>query len=593
MDPIKVDFSGKGGNSRKTIVIPPEKSVLKIILSVVLSLVVGAVAYYFMLPPMNFKALEFYYFLGIIIASFVAFLGLFSKAFTHSEYIPYLKKKATVPVVLILVLALVIGIGYVVGSQFFRAKSYSQLITVQTDRAFSEDIDEPNFETIPKLDQSASASVASRALSDLANLGYVSQFTVYPSYPQINYQQKPVRVATLQYANIIKWFTNKSDGFPGYIIIDTANEDQKFVECEESIKYSLADHFGRNIKRVIRFEYPTYMFDVPSFEIDENGDPYWICAKIDKTIGLFGGRDVVGIVIVDAVTGECSDYSIEDVKENPELKWIDRVYSDDLIIEQYDFYGRYRNGFWNSVLGQEDCVETTEGSNYIALDDDVWLYTGVTSLTSDQSIAGFMLVNQRTKETRFYSVNGAKEETAREAAEGLVQDLEYKATFPILVNVGGEPTYFMSLKNKSDIVEMYALINVRQYNKVKTTGKTISECLDNYLASLKAEGVTVEDVGDIVVPDETGKKPAQNSGENVEITGTITEIRSAVISGNTVYYFRIDSSDVYYSISANDCETAVILSVGDTVKASAYAADGEITGLESIEKTAPEVPVAE
>ncbi len=585
MDPIKVDFSGKGGDSRKTIVIPPEKAVLKIILSAVLALIVGAVAYYFMLPPLNFKALEFYYFIGIIIVAFVAFLAIFSRALTHSEYVPYLKKKATVPVIIILVLALVVGIGYVVGSQFFRAKSYAGLISVQEDRVFSQDIDEPNFETIPKLDKSASASVASRALSDLANLGYVSQFTVYPSYPQINYKEKPVRVATLQYANIIKWFTNKSDGFPGYIIIDTANEDQKFVECEESIMYSLADHFGRNVKRVLRFEYPTYMFDTPTFEIDENGDPYWICARIDKTIGLFGGRDVVGIVIVDAVTGECSYHTADEVNTDASIKWIDRVYSDDLIIEQYDFYGRYKNGFWNSVLGQEDCVETTEGSNYIALDDDVWLYTGVTSLTSDQSIAGFMLVNQRTKETRFYSVNGAKEETAREAAEGLVQDLGYSATFPILVNVGGEPTYFMSLKNKSDIVEQYALINVRQYNKIKTTGKTISECLDNYLASLKAEGVAVNDVEDIVVPDETGKKPDENKGEVTDIGGVITEIRSAVIDGNTVYYFKIDSGSAYYSISAEDCETAVILNVGDTVSASSYGTSGDIIALKSIEKT--------
>ena len=587
MDPIKVDFSGKGGDSRKTIVIPPEKSALKIVLSIVLALITGAITYYFMLPAINFKALEFYYFIGIIIVSFIVFLALFSRVLTHSEHIPYIKKKATVPIILILVLALVVGIGYVVSSQFFRAKSYSNLISVQEDRIFGQDIDEPNFETIPKLDQSASASVASRALSDLANLGYVSQFTVYPSYPQINYREKPVRVATLQYANIIKWFTNKSDGFPGYIIIDTANEDQKFVECEENIKYSLADHFGRNVKRVLRFEYPTYLFDTPTFEIDENGNPYWICARIDKTIGLFGGRDVIGIVIVDAVTGESTYHTVDDVKNDSALKWIDRVYSDALIIEQYDYYGRYKKGFWNSVLGQEDCVETTEGSNYIALDDDVWLYTGVTSLTSDQSIAGFMLVNQRTKETRFYTVNGAKEETAREAAEGLVQDLGYSATFPILVNVGGEPTYFMSLKNKSDIVEQYALINVRQYNKIKTTGKTISECLDNYLASLKAEGINIKDVEDIVVPDETGKKPIVNSDDVKEVSGTITEIRSAVISGNIVYYFKIDSGSVYYSISANECETAVILNTGDFVKALVYKADGEIVALSSIEKAGP------
>ena len=597
MDPIKVDFSGKGADKGKEIVIPPEKSVLKVILSVVFALVTGAVAYYFMLPALNPKAIEFYYFIGIIIVAFVVFLALMSSVLRHSEYVPYIKKQARVPIVLILVLALVIGVGYVVGSQFFRAKSYSQIISVKEDQDFDADFDEPDFATIPKLDEQASATVALKAMGELADLDLESQFKVYNGvaaascYPQINYEERPIRLATLQYANIIKWITNMQDGLPGYIIIDTANEDQKFVPLENPIRYSLADHFGRHVKRVVRFAYPTYMFDKPSFEIDDNGDPYWIVAHIDKTIGLFGGRDVKGIVIVNAVTGECSYHTMDEVRTADELKWIDRVYSDSLIIEQYDFYGKYRKGFWNSVLGQENCVKTTEGSNYIALDDDVWLYTGVTSLTSDESIVGFVLVNQRTKETRFYRVSGGKETAGQDAAVGLVQEKSYTATFPLLVNIGGEPTYFMSLKDNAQTVQLYALVNVRQYNKIKVTGNTISGCLDSYLAGMKAEGVEVDkaDVENITVPDEQGTevtpdKTTQDEpvGTAAEVTGTVTEIRSAVIDGNTVYYLRLSGSAAYYSISASDCEQAVILNVGDTVKASARGT-GSIQKLSALE----------
>lgn len=595
MDPIKVDFAGKGSGKSREIVIPPERAVLKIIISVVLSLITGAVTYYFMLPALNFKAIEFYYFIGIVIASFVVYVALLSSVLRHSEYVPFIKKQARIPVVLILVLALVVGIGYLVGSQFFRARSYSEIMYVKEDQNFNADFPEPDFATIPKLDERASATVALKAMGKLADLNLESQFKIYygtaasSCYPQINYNERPVRLATLQYANIIKWITNMNDGLPGYIIIDTANEEQEFVPLEKHIRYSLSDHFGRHVKRVARFAFPGFMFDKPSFEIDDNDNPYWIIPRLDKTIGLFGGRDVMGIVLVDAVTGSCSYYTMEQVRESESLRWIDRVYSDTLIVEQYEYYGRYRKGFWNSILGQENCVKTTEGSNYVALEDDVWLYTGVTSLTSDESIVGFVLVNQRTKETRFYRVNGGKESAGQDAAVGLVQEKNYTATFPLLVNIGGEPTYFMSLKDNAQTVQLYALVNVKQYNKIKVTGNTIKGCLDSYIASMKTEGVDV-DAENIAVPDETpgtGEQGAEPTGD--AMTAVVTDIRSAVISGNTVYYLRLAGSSTYYSISANDCEQAVILNVGDNVRVTVSGTGSiqKLTSLEILPKAEP------
>ena len=579
MDPIKVDFSGKGADKSREIVIPPEKSALKIILSLVFALITGAVTYYFMLPPLNFKALELYYFIGIVIASFVIFLGVLSGVFRHTEYVPYIKRKARIPAILIGVLAVVILVGYLVGCQFFRAKRYSEIIEVKDNQNFSADFGEPDFTTIPKLDESASASVAPKALGELADLGLEAQFNVYTGtaastcYPQINYEQRPVRLAMLRYDNIIKWITNMQEGIPGYIIIDTAKKETRFVALEDPIRYSLADHFGRHVKRVARFAYPTLIFDDPSFEIDDSGKPYFIIPHLDKTIGLFGGRDVMGIVLIDAVTGEARYCTIDEVKTDESLRWIDRVYADDLIVEQYDYFGKYRKGFWNSILGQENCVKTTEGSNYIALDDDVWLYTGVTSVTSDESIVGFVLVNQRTKETRFYRVSGGKETAGQLMAKDHVQEKEYNPSFPILVNIGGEPTYFLSLKGDSETVQLYAMVNVRQYQKVVVTDETISGCLQKYIDALKSEGKDVSDeVESITTPDETDApappaaptKPAQ-SGTPVE--GVVSEIRSAVIGGNTVYYLRLTGDTHYYSISAADSEQAVILNVGDTIRA--------------------------
>ena len=594
MDPIKVDFSKKGGG-KKEIVIPPEKAALKIVISILATLVTAAVAFYVMLPPLNFKAYEFYLYLGIIVLAYAGFSALLSGVISKPEYTPYFKRQMIVPGVIVALLLVVVGIGYLVSSPFFRAEDYSNIIEVRTDSNFAEEIDKQDaesFSNIPKLDEGVAATLAPRALGNLAEKGYVSQFSVYPLYTQINYKDTPVRVVPLQYSNIIKWFTNRSEGLPGYIVIDMANEVTTFKELDNGIKYSPAEHFGRLLKRHLRMNYPTYLFGTPSFEIDDEGNPYWICARLDKTIGLFGGTDVVGIVIVDAVSGETEYVAIDNVKSDPKYQWIDRVYDAGLLVEQYNYYGRYQKGFWNSVLGQEDVYVTTEDYSYIAQDDDVYMYTGVTSVTSDQSITGFVLINQRTKESVYYSVAGAKEQSAQASAEGLdeIKAAGYQATFPLLLNIAGEPTYFMALKDVradgSQIIQSYALINVKQYTKIKVYGKTLAECLSKYIAQLEANGIKVDiDADQVVDPSTDSDGSTGTQVETKTVTGKIADIRTQVVAGETCYYIKLVGSDVYYSISASKSESAVILNANDTVTIKYVVKDGAIIPANEIEKT--------
>lgn len=584
MDPIKVDFSKKDGGGKKNIVIPPERAALKIVLSLLCTVVFAVVAFYVMLPAVNLKSYDFYFYLGIVAASYVMFNGLFANVMGKPEYMPFVKKRALVPGIVIALILVTVAGGYLVSCEFFRASSYSKIIDVKTDSNFSEDIQEQDaesFSRIPKLDEEAAAQLATRALGVLEEKGYVSQFTVYPEYTQINYKETPVRVAPLQYANIIKWLTNTRNGFPGYVVIDMANESTEFVELESSIRYSPAEHFNKLLKRHLRFNYPTYMFADATFEIDDEGNPYWICARLDKTIGLFGGTDVIGAVVVkaDSETGESTYYPIEQIKNKPSLQWLDRIYDSDLIVEQYNYYGKYQSGFWNSVLGQKGVITTTQGYNYIAKDDDVWMYTGVTSVTSDQSITGFVLVNQRTKESIYYRVTGGTEYSAQQAAEGRVKDLGYDATFPLLLNIGGEPTYFLSLKDDSNIVQQYALINVAQYNnnKMGATGTDLSKCLASYISALKESGIKVDiDPDDVVDP-----TPSQ-SGESLSAaTGSVADIRTAVIGGYSYYYIKLDSNSTYYSIKAADDENVVILNIGDNVTIF-YEGTGSIIEAKSV-----------
>lgn len=589
MDPIKVDFSKKDGGRKKDVVIPPEKAALKIVLSLLCSAVFAGILFYFMLPALNFKSYDLYIYLGAIVASYVVFNALFSNVFGKPEYVPYVKRRAIVPGIIIAVLLVAVGVGYLVSCEFFRASSYSKIISVDTDSNFSEDIEEQtadSFSEIPKLDEDTAAQLAARALGALKDIGSVSQFTIAPENSQINYQGKPYRVVPLQYADIIKWLVNTREGFPGYVMVNMADESTNFVELKDgSIRYSAYEHFNKLLKRHLRFEFPTYLFADATFEVNDDGNPFWICARLDKTIGLFGGTDVIGIVLVDAVSGECIEYSMDQLKDDPNLQWIDRVYDSDLIVQQYNYYGKYQKGFWNSLLGQKDVIKTTDGYNYIAKNDDVWMYTGVTSVTSDQSIIGFVLVNQRTKEADFYNVTGGTEYSAQQAAEGRVMDLGYTATFPLLLNIGGEPTYFLSLKDpKNQIVQQYALINVANYNnnKMGVTGTDLSKCLASYIESLKEKGITVDiNPDDVVTPGTNEDKTPDTS--KLTASGTIADIRTAVMGGESYYYIKLDSNEAYFAIAASKDEGVVILNRGDSVTVT-YSGEGSIINADSIKK---------
>ena len=574
MEPIKVDFTGgngagKGRGSGKDAYLTPSKAGLKTVISVIGTLIGAVVAYYFMLPPLNFKSTELYFFLGVVAAIYVVLQTLLSGVLVKPEYTKYVKKQAVVPGIIIGALVVIVGVGMLFSSVVFRASSYSKLIDVSEDKTFSKDITQADFKSVPVLDTAASAALATRTLGDLASINKESQFEVAPQFTQINYKNSPVRVGTLAYGDIFKWFKNTGEGMPGYIIVDMVTQKTEFVMLKQGdyIRYSTEEHFSKYLMRHVRFAYPTYIFDVPHFEIDEEGRPFWLCPVLDKTIGLFGGTDVKGIVIVDAISGECNEYSLDTIKNDKSFQWIDGIYSNDLLVEQYNYYGKYSGGFINSVIGQEGVRVATEGSNFLALNDDVYMYTGVTSVSNDQAIIGFVLVNMRTKEANFYEISGAKEYSAMSSAEGQVQNYKWTATFPILLNISGQPTYFMSLKDDASLVKHYAMVNVQNY-QVVATGKTIAECTENYANLLAQSNVNIK-VDIDKIKDDTDKN-GQNADEKpsvstVTVKGVVSDIRTAVMGGESYYFVKLEKGKTYYKVSASSNEAVVILNIGDSV----------------------------
>nr|WP_288861003.1 CvpA family protein [uncultured Faecalicatena sp.] len=508
------------------------------LLAVIGVILLAAIYYYVALPAINIHSTDFWMFL-IVLIIVIALIYVRRKKLNRYE----LKESKGLKVIgglLIIVIAAYL-IGSLLSSPIVNAKKYQKLLTVK-DGEFTKDIEELSFDQIPLLDRDSAAILGNRKMGSMVDM--VSQFEVDELYSQINFQNQPVRVSPLKYANLIKWLTNMKDGIPAYIKIDMATQNTELVKLKEGMKYTTSDHLNRNIYRHLRFKYPTYIFNDLSFEIDDEGVPYWICPVKKFNIGLFGGTTIGRVVLCNAVTGETTDYKVEDAPE-----WIDRAYSADLLVELYDYYGSLKHGYFNSILGQKDCLKTTTGYNYLAIDDDVWVYTGVTSVSGDQSNVGFVLMNQRTMETKFYEVEGATEDSAMSSAEGQVQNLKYVATFPLLLNISGEPTYFIALKDDAGLVKKYAMVNVQKY-QIVAIGDTVSACEEAYTKLMYDNGI---------------KEVEKDTREIETMKAKITKIAQGVIEGNSHYYIMMEGSDDIFDVSVVDFIDIIKYDVGDEV----------------------------
>lgn len=526
-----------------------------LIIAAIVIVLVGLAAYWWFHPPINIHSTDTWMFVAVFIL-LPLFLVFWSRSHSYKEGTAKVeanpgKAKAFKFASYVPVAVAVLGVlGAVMSLSIFpgNAEKYATVLQTTEDN-FAQDIKEVNYSEIPVIDRDSAVLLGNREMGSIPE--YVSQFEISPLYSQINYQSSPVRVSPLGYADLFKWFTNREAGIPAYALVNMTTQDAEIVKLGDSpIHYSESEPLVRNIDRHVQLSYPFYMFDQKSFEIDDEGHPWWICPVQSRTIGLFGGTTIQRVVMVDATTGETQDLAIEDVPQ-----WVDHAYPTDLLLEQYNWSGKYKDGWLNSVFGQKNVVQTTPGTdgnlgyNYIAKDDDVWVYTGVTSATADNSIVGFVLINQRTAESHFYPVAGATEESAMQSAEGQVQNLRYQATFPLLINVSGQPTYFMALKDNAGLVKQFAMLDIQRYQNV-AVGNTVAECQKAYQALLATNGVLAESGVD------TGA---------VEKQGTIAHIAQAVVEGNSHFYVKLDDGSAIYDFALPGLIEIVGYKEGDAI----------------------------
>lgn len=550
---------------------------------VVFYILAVAIAYYIILPPMNWHAPEFWEFAVFTLGPTLVILILYSFAkrniqLNGDNFVNNLfhrnrmqqvhltkedqlwAKVNKLCIVVLVVIFLFPFVSFALSSRLLHAKEYAQRIDVK-DVGFNE-IPEVDFTKTPIIDRDSSVRLGDKVMGNMTE--WVSQFDVSNEYTQISYKDSVYRVTPLTYNGFIKYFKNRKEGIPAYITVDSTNGKTKLVKLKDlgldGMKYVPSAYFNKKLTRHLRFSYPFEIFGSPSFEIDEKGHPWYICTTYTYK-GVGNKKKVTGAIFLDPITGKSKKY---DAGKIP--KWADRVYPESMIVQELDDNGSLKNGFFNSVIGQDGVIVTSEGYNYLEKDGDIWLYTGITSANADESNIGFVLVNMRTHEAMRIKTAGANETSAMKSAESEVKNYGYQSTFPLLINIKGNPVYLMSLKDNG-LIKMYATVSATDYQKVATVYS------DEGLDALVKKTLNV-----LGTSDEISEESLKSA------TIKVSDVQRLNVEGNTLYYILADDGNAYKIAFSTKYENQLaFLKAGDTLKIRYIDADGVKT-IKSIEE---------
>ena len=515
------------------------------IIAGIIGLLILAIYYYFAVPALSIYKISFWVLLIFVLG--VVFVCTLDFSVENLD-VKNVGTNVTTPVSkyigfgVIGCLAVII-IGGIISSTLINSSKYAGIIQIKEGDFETDIVQSENVNDIALMDTDSAVIIGDRAIGSLSDV--VSQYEVSKEYSTIDYNGKPMKVAPLEYAGFFKYMNNKDAGIPGYVLVDPVKNEAYYVELKNPIKYAESACFKYDLNRHIQTSYPTYDFYGYFFELDNEGNPYYICPVMKPNAGLFGAKDVKGVVICDPCTGDTEYVDVANVPN-----WVDRVYDGDLACEKYNWYGMLSGGFINSIIGNKGCKVTTDDYGYKVMDGDVWVYTGVTSVNGDQSNIGFVMMNSRTGESKYYSIAGAEEHSAMESAEGQVQNLGYKASFPSLINIDGIPTYIMVLKDNAGLVKMYAMVNVEKYNIV-ATGATQRDALGSYRKLMAENGIATN-----------GSQVEENLPEK---TITVEDIKYINMNGETYVYITANDKSVYKQNFA-DNETLIFIQPGDKIK---------------------------
>jgi hypothetical protein len=511
-------------------------------ITIISILMIGLLVNYFILLPINLRYNEtFIVFIVTLIILYLLVYGVkFKKSFSKYNGKIYEINQTKELNIIVLAAMLITFVYSISSSPLFFSKQYQKLIGNVKEANFTKDFSVIKDNRLPIIDRDLALLLGDKKLGSDRGMG--SEFHV-GNFSDLIYKGRMVSIAPLEYNDIFKWLNN--NGTPGYIIVDKITGDVQLItelnNKKLSLKYMPSAFFDKDLKRHVYMNghFDNKLFSY-AFEIDEQGNPFWVIAKTKKTIGITGGDDVKSVITVNAVNGDVKEYKINEVP-----KWIDVVYPQELVLKQLDDWGYYVNGFWNTVFGERDIIRITSDSRRVYNNNIMYHYTGLTSSGADESTVGFAFINTKTKKTTFYRITGATEESAMQSAEGKVQNLRYKATFPLPLNLNNQPTFLITLKDAKGLIKQYAFVNIADYSIVGN-GETIEQAKNSYLRLLN-EDINIE------------------KEESEKITGIVSRIGIDINNNETIYYMVLENIDGIYYGTASTSNEIPVTKPGDNI----------------------------
>ena len=513
------------------------KYVGKTIGTAVSALIVWLV-YYLALPTLSIAYADGFWFFAIVAFMVAVNIWLWASDFECEEFVCW-------PMGVVIAIAVIIYLGgSLFGSTLFNAeKMHQQLGDVETIE-YDTMIKTIDNSQIPIVDDDLAQKQADKKLGEDVALGSrvrLGDAKIQEVGDEIMY------VVPLQHSGFFKWNKNKST--PGYITVSATNQnkiDYVTVVGDDKIEvlYEEGAYFKYDIKRHIRNEgYRTVGLTEYTFELNDEGLPYWVVTTYENTT-IWGNPETTGVVVVDAQTGETSWYSVEDAPE-----WVDIVQPDQFVEKQIDNWGTLVHGVFN--FSNEDKIQKTARTLTVYAEGECYYFTGMTSVGSDESCVGFIMVNTRDKKSSMCYMTGATEDAAMRSAEGIVSDFGYVSTEPLPLNVSGIPTYVMALKDAEGLVKSYAMVNIELYNIV-AKGETLAEVSRSYIQKVAKSGQNT-----VVSSDEA---------YSYKVEGVVSRISDVVEDGSTYYYIILENEESkIFTASYITSDELAITRDGDTV----------------------------
>lgn len=425
-------------------------------------------------------------------------------------------------------------------SVFFNVSAFRDQMPDYRIGDFSSEIQVVDTSQIPIVDKDLASKIAEKKLGEKPSLG--SQVNLgEPTIQTVD--DKLVWVVPLQHSGFFKWLTNMS-GTPGYIVVSATNsQDVEYVDSYK-IKYQPNAYLLSDLTFHTRYTAALFTGVTDySFELDDTGRPHWVITTFKYTRG-FALPEATGAIVMDCETGKSVTYALEDVPS-----WVDRVQPEDFILAQINNKGQYVHGIFN--WSDKDKYQTSEGDIIVYNDGRCYLFTGITSVGSDESAIGFVMVDMVTKEPIMYQMAGATEYAAQRSAEGKVQQYGYNASFPLIINFDGTPTYFMTLKDVDGLIKQYAYVSVKDF-LVVGVGESMQDAKLDYEKALRQN---------------PGSSDIEDADSLAEIAGTVYRINQEIVAGETVYRFILNErTDIVFEAQGSVSEMLSLTEVGDSVK---------------------------